>query len=100
MFVPSFGAIGASIVTAISYIVFFTLRSLISLKYYQVNYGLKKIYIMLIVISSYAIISLINKEVSLNILVGLASVFILIIIYYNDLIKNNKLFKGSFKKFV
>ncbi|TKH00449.1 lipopolysaccharide biosynthesis protein, partial [Peribacillus simplex] len=42
--VPQFGGLGAALSTAFSFIVFFMLRTHISLKYYKVNYGLGKLY--------------------------------------------------------
>lgn len=86
LLVPNYGALGASISTGFSYVIFFILRTKISNKYYKVNYPLKKIYFMLIVISIYAIISIIYSHIWLNIIFGIISVSILCIIYYKDLI--------------
>ncbi|AOT70126.1 lipopolysaccharide biosynthesis protein [Geosporobacter ferrireducens] len=85
--VPQYGAIGASISTAFSYVIFFTMRTKISLIYYKLNYGLKKLYLMLLVVSMYAMFSVFTASVYLNILMGVAITFVLLIVYKNDLLK-------------
>lgn len=97
MLVPTHGAIGASIATAISYVVFFSLRTYISLRYYKVNYELKKGYFMIFVTSLYAIYSIINDNLFINLLTGLLAITILIITYYKDLIHNFNKFKENRK---
>lgn len=52
--VPPFGAAGAAVSTGLSYILFFVLRTHIALKYYKVNFRLKKIYFLILCISFYA----------------------------------------------
>lgn len=94
LLVPNYGAIGASISTAFSYIVFFSLRTLISLKYYKVNYGLKKLYFMVFVISSYALYSIVNFSFYLDLVVGAGVLLFLVIIYYKDLVNAYKLGYG------
>lgn len=94
--VPNYGAIGAAISTAFSYIVFFSLRTQISLKYYKVNYGLKKVYVMILVISIYAIYSIINSNFYLNLLTGFGILTFMLILYYKELTKAyNKFFKNN-----
>ncbi|SDX78942.1 lipopolysaccharide biosynthesis protein [Salimicrobium album] len=91
--VPSYGAIGASIATAFSYVVFFSLRTLFSLKYYRVSYPLKRIYFMFIVVSFYAWASIIEDSFLLNILFGIGPLVILVLIFQKDLhyvLKNRK----------
>lgn len=83
--VPKLGALGASISTAVAYIVFFTFRTNISLKFYFVNYPLFKVYTMVCVVSVYAFFAINNVNFLLNILVGLISIFLLIVLYYKDL---------------
>src|SRR5699024_2833744 len=68
--VTSYGALGASISTAISFVVFFTLRTQFSLKFYKVNYPLIKIYCMIIIVLFYAVIAVVITDFWLNILVG------------------------------
>lgn len=52
--VPILGAKGAAISTCISYIIFFALRTHVSLKYFKVNYHLKKTYLFIILIFLYS----------------------------------------------
>ena len=49
--VPSFGAKGAAISTGVSYIVFFSARTLISKNLYHVDYNLKKFYTSTILVT-------------------------------------------------
>src|SRR5699024_9239991 len=85
LLVPKYGAIGASLSTAFSYILFFTLRTQISLKFYKVNYPLIKIYSMIIVISSYAVYSIKSTTIWLNIIIGFIPTTILVVIFFQDL---------------
>lgn len=95
LLVPNFGAIGASISTAFSFVVFFSLRTKISLKYYKVNYGLRKIYIMILVISAYAVYSIVNSIFYVSLLVGIGVLSFMFILYYNDLINEYKKYRGN-----
>lgn len=84
LLVPHYGALGASIATAIAYIMFFVLRTQISLKYYPVDYGLKKIYMMIVMIAAYAFYSISNISICMNIIVGCGVLFFLLIMYRSD----------------
>lgn len=53
--VPIYGGKGAAISTGLSYIVFFSLRTLFSLRYYKVNYHLKQFYSYTLLIVIYAL---------------------------------------------
>ncbi|MDG5471369.1 oligosaccharide flippase family protein [Jeotgalibacillus sp. ET6] len=86
LFVPSYGALGAAVSTAISYVVFFTLRTVISLKYFKVSYPLVRIYIMAVLISIYAYASIVTSHFWLNIIWGLIPLTALLILYYRDII--------------
>lgn len=81
--VPIFGALGASISTAFSYVVFFTIRTQISLKYYKVHYELKKIYGMLALISVYALFAAFNYNTDLNTIAGIGAMVVLTAVYWN-----------------
>lgn len=87
LLVPEFGAIGASVSTAFSYVIFFLLRTQISQKYFKVYYNLKKTYLMILFIIIYAYLSILTEVIYLNILIGLSLIIILVILYYKD-IKN------------
>jgi len=86
LLVPDFGAIGASISTAIAYLIFFSLRTHISLKFYKVNYNLKKIYFMIAIVSFYSLFSIKVNSFYVNILLGIAALLILTVVYRKDLI--------------
>ncbi|MGN7938750.1 oligosaccharide flippase family protein [Virgibacillus sp. 6R] len=93
LLVPRFGAIGASVSTAFAYIVFFTLRTQISVRFFRVNYPLIRIYFMVFLVSIYALYSVFNEYIGLNIILGLLLIVILVVINYKDLlyiIKNRK----------
>lgn len=96
--VPLYGALGASISTAISFVVFFTLRTQFSLKFYKVNYPLIKIYIMIIVVMVYSAYAVFNTNFWSNMIIGIIPIIILLLIFYKDLIyilKNKKSIFGD-----
>lgn len=85
LLVPQFGGIGASISTGVSYILFFTLRTFISLYYYKVNYGLSKVYTstaVLVILASYTLFPFqpVHEQI-----VGVIAILIIIFIYLNDI---------------
>lgn len=84
LLVPDYGALGASLSTAFSYIIFFSLRTQVSQWFYKVNYPLIRIYLMLFVVFIYAIYS-IYSVVWLNITIALILTSILILLFYKDL---------------
>jgi O-antigen/teichoic acid export membrane protein len=86
--VPEFGAIGAAGATAFSYIVFFTLRTFISQRYFKVYYNLSKTYLIILLILIYAFFSLINENFYTNIVVGLLLFIILLALYFKDIKKS------------
>lgn len=93
LLVPEHGAIGASISTAISFIIFFALRTWISKRYYSIKYPMIKIYLMIIVIFVYASYSIMIESILLNLVAGGLSTTILLLLFYKDLlyvIKNRK----------
>lgn len=83
--VPKLGCRGAAISTGISYIVFFTLRTVLSNYYYFVDFKLRKFYILTIIVSLYA---LYNTFIYFNIgtLIGYIICIIAMFILYNDVI--------------
>lgn len=82
--VPEYGAVGASISTAASYVVFFILRTEIARKYYNVNFGLKRFYFALSLVTSYAIISIMGVNFWMNLLIGFGMFLILLLIYHKE----------------
>lgn len=83
--VPKYGALGAAISTASSYVVFFTLRTVISLKYYKVKYGLIKIYIMMFFISLYGFFAIQQQNSMENWIAGCILLVISFMLYFKDL---------------
>lgn len=84
--VPRLGSQGAAISTGISYIVFFTLRTLISNRYYYVDFKLKKFYFLTLVVVIYA---LYNTFIPFNIgtMIGfMVCMAFLIVLYKNTIV--------------
>jgi len=77
LLVPKIGAKGAAISTGVSYILFFYLRTLISLKLYKVDYTLGKTTLLLIILVFYAIYS---TFVSYSFMNSIIAVLILIFV--------------------
>lgn len=85
MLVPILKCQGAAISTGLSYIVFFSLRTYLSNKYFYVDFKLKKFYLLTFVVSLYA---LYNTFVVFNIgsVLGYIVCFFLIVALYKDTI--------------
>ncbi|MEH7746154.1 polysaccharide biosynthesis C-terminal domain-containing protein [Neobacillus drentensis] len=84
LLVPKFGSQGAAISTGLSYIVFFTLRTVLSNKFFYVNYRLKAFYLMTAVTAIYA---LYNTFIDFNIgsVIGyVICITMLVALYWND----------------
>lgn len=84
--VPKLGCQGAAISTGISYIVFFSLRTAFSNKYYYIDYGLKKFVAFTIVVLIYAWYNTFYSF-SLWSLVGYLICLLILYILYQDDIK-------------
>ncbi|MCM3597510.1 oligosaccharide flippase family protein [Metabacillus idriensis] len=93
--VPIYGAVGAAISTAITYIVFFALRTIISIKLYQNRYGLLKFGICIINVLVFAYTASFYNAYILNILLGLFNLIVLFILYHEEV---NKIFNLIRKK--
>jgi O-antigen/teichoic acid export membrane protein len=85
LLVPRYGAVGAAISTAFSYIVFFSMRTFISLRYFKVNYGLKRIYIFTFLIFGYSLFLLSSENLLMNYSFGTSILILLVLSYYKDL---------------
>ena len=93
--VPKNGATGSAITAAVTYIVFFSLRTFISLKYMKADYGLKKLYSGVTLIFCYAVTQLFWKDIALNMSIGVVILLIIVYMYKNDMIdivKNRSIF--------
>ncbi|MGM9834472.1 MAG: lipopolysaccharide biosynthesis protein [Bacilli bacterium] len=83
--VPKIGPKGAAISTGISYIIFFTLRTLLSNKYFYVDFKLKKFYFITLIVSLFALYNTFNKFNYINISLYLISLILLIVLYKDSL---------------
>ncbi|WP_203332259.1 lipopolysaccharide biosynthesis protein [Planococcus beigongshangi] len=93
LLVPAYGAVGASIATALSFVIFFSIRTHISLKYFKIKYPLKRIYSMIIVISLYASVSITLENIWTNFFYGVIAMTVLILLFYKDLVDFYKIRK-------
>lgn len=85
LLVPLYGGLGAAVSTAFSYIIFFSLRTMISLRYFEVKYELGKLYTMVIIIIIYSLISININSVAINLIVGTLAFIVTLIIYFKEL---------------
>lgn len=81
LLVPTFGCKGAAISTGISYIIFFTTKTIISNKYYYINHNLTNFYIITFLTILYAFFNTFNTFSILCILFYIVLISILIILY-------------------
>ena len=98
LLVPKIGCQGAAISTGISYIVFFTLRTFISNRYYYIDFSLKRFYFLTCVTSAYA---LYNTFVHFNIWCVIGYLFcmsVLVILYKETVILGINYLKKFMKK--
>ncbi|MCR1865259.1 lipopolysaccharide biosynthesis protein [Murimonas intestini] len=102
LLVPKLGSQGAAISTGIAYIIFFSLRTFLSNKYFYIDFNLKKFYLLTAVVSLYA---LYNTFVKFNIgsVIGYIICVSLLLVLYRDIIywgtgylrENYKIFFGK-----
>jgi O-antigen/teichoic acid export membrane protein len=81
--VPEFGAKGAAISTGFSYIVFFLMRTLISLKFFKVDYKLNKSFVLIAILFIYALYSSFFVYSYLNSVIAILIFIVALIINYN-----------------
>ena len=81
--VPKLGCQGAAISTGLSYIVFFTLRTILSNRYFYIDFKLKKFYLLTLIVSIYAMY---NTFVHFNIgsVIGYVVCVISIVVLYKN----------------
>lgn len=85
LLVPKLGCQGAAISTGISYIIFFTMRTMLSNKYFYVDFSLKKFYSLTVVVVFYAFY---NTFIPFNLgsVIGYLICLIALIALYKDTI--------------
>lgn len=84
--VPKLGGRGAAISTGVSYIVFFSLRTMLSNKYFYINFELKKFYIVTFVSCIYALYNTFFEFSILSIVGYIVAVLVLILLYKETVI--------------
>lgn len=83
--VPLYGGRGAAISTGISYIVFFTLRTFLSNKYYYVNYHLGRFYVVTGMAVIYALINTFQRINTITVTItGYFICIVVLFILYKD----------------
>lgn len=83
--VPFIGSKGAAISTGFSSIVFFILRTHISLKYYQIGYFLNKFYFLIFLLMGYAFYSTFYSWNLFNLMIGLSILLFTVVLYYKNI---------------
>lgn len=83
--VPNYGCRGAAISTGIAYIVFFSLRTWISNRYFYIDFGLKKFYFLTFVVCVYALYNTFFEFTFISI-VGYAVCLAVLIVSYREII--------------
>ncbi|WP_051059419.1 lipopolysaccharide biosynthesis protein [Bhargavaea cecembensis] len=86
LLVPDFGAVGAAISTGLSYIVFFSLRTHISLRYYKVDFGLKKVYFFIGLLTVFALVNIIWPLELFTYIFGVILIFMLCMFYKKEIV--------------
>ena len=83
--VPRLGCRGAAISTGISYIVFFTLRTIFSVRLYKVDYRLGYFAILTIASLAYALYNTFNGSFGISLLMFIGCMVLLFIFYWNSI---------------
>ncbi|WP_233185629.1 polysaccharide biosynthesis C-terminal domain-containing protein [Thermotoga sp. SG1] len=84
LLVPYFGAKGAAISTGLSYVLFFTLRTLIAEKLYPIGFNLKKIYTGVLLISTVAFFGTFSKGY-LPVVLSFVGILFVLFLYRKEL---------------
>lgn len=100
LLVPTLGCKGAAISTGISYIVLFTLRTVLANKYFYVNFYLKKFYFVTVMALLYAFYNTFYEFNFISILGYVLCVFCLIMTYKKTTIFLVKKLGGTLKNIV
>ncbi|HAG43082.1 MAG TPA: hypothetical protein DCL31_06545 [Clostridium sp.] len=96
--VPIYGGKGAAISTGLSNIVFFIMRTYISLKHFKVNYHLKKFSIMTLAFTSYILYATFNKANMAYIFIGIGELLLLYFLYKDYINKGLSTFINKYIK--
>ena len=85
--IPLIGSKGAAISTGISYIIFFTLRTLFSNKFFYIKFGLKKFYFLTLMVSIYALYNTFFRINILSIIGYIICLLTILFLYQEDIRK-------------
>lgn len=80
--VPIYGAKGAALSTGISYILFFSLKTYFSNRLINFGFNLKRVYIVIFLMSLYALILTFYNNMYFTILIGILLEILVLIIYF------------------
>ena len=83
--VPIIGCKGAAISTGLSYIIFFSLRTFLSNKYYYIDFKLKKFYFLTLIVVLYALYNTFIKFNILTIIFYFLCIIILVCLYFDSI---------------
>lgn len=84
LLIPSLGALGASISTSVSYVIFLFLRTIISKRLYPVSYPIKELSILSVLIFAYASYVSFFGEFFLNIVIGLLVIIVILFVFGSE----------------
>lgn len=87
LLVPKYGAKGAAISTGISYIIFFSFRTYFSIKLINFGFNLKRIYIVIALLLSYALYLSFYNNLKYTILLGVLLIITVLLIYKSVLLE-------------
>jgi O-antigen/teichoic acid export membrane protein len=96
--VPKIGAKGAAIATCASFIVYFVLRTYFSNKHYYIDYSLKRMFVMGIILSIYAYLNTFYEFSIVNVILYLIFMAIFIVLYFKDIKEMISYFIDAIKK--
>lgn len=85
LLVPKLGSQGAAISTGVSYIVFFTLRTVLSNQYFYIDFRLKEFYMLTFAACAYAFYNTFQKFHIGSVIGYLICMVILIVLYYDTI---------------
>jgi len=94
LLVPYLGAKGAAISTGLSYVLFFTLRTLIAEKLYPIGFNLKKIYAGVLVVSLVAFFGTFLENFLIFPLLSVTGIFLILLLYRDEMIYLKNHFKN------
>lgn len=83
--IPYFNAKGAAISTGISYILFFSLKTYFSIKLIDFQFNLKRIYLIIFLMSLYSLILTFYNNIFYNILIGILLESFVLMLYFSEI---------------